>query len=64
MEQVLEYFIEPSHAAESSRQRNFSHGHSSFVNKLLGEEHTSRLRHRDGGGSKMLLEQSPELPFT
>jgi hypothetical protein len=63
MKKVLEYFIEPPHAAESSRQRNFSHRHPSFVNKLLGKKHASRLCHRNGRGSKMLLEQSSELAF-
>jgi hypothetical protein len=63
MKKLPEYFIEPPHAAESGREHNFSHRHSSFVNKLLGEKYTSRLRHRNGGGSEMLLEQSPELAF-
>ena len=62
-EKLVECFIEPPHAAESSRQCNFGHRHSSFVNKLLGKKHTPRLRDRDGGGAEMLLKQTPEVAF-
>jgi len=48
MKKIAEYFIEPSQAAESGCQRNFRHGHSRFVNELLGEKDTASLRHRDG----------------
>jgi hypothetical protein len=61
MKKVPEYFIESPNAAESGCQRNLSHGHSRFVNKLFSKEHTPGLRYRDGRGSKMLHEQSPEL---
>ena len=61
VKEVLEYFIESPQAAESRGERNFSHGHSRFVNQMLSKQHTPGLCHRDGRGSKMLHEQSPEL---
>jgi len=61
MKKIAEYFIEPSQAAESGCQRNFRHGHSRFVNELLGKKHASGLRNRDGGSAKMLREQPPKL---
>jgi hypothetical protein len=56
MEQIQKYLIESPHAAEPGCQRNLSHGHSRFVNELLGKEHTPSLCHRDGRCSKMLKE--------
>jgi hypothetical protein len=61
MEQVSKYLIESPHAAEPGCQRNLSHGHSRFVNELLGKEHTPGLCHHDGRSPKMLKEQPPKL---
>src|SRR5262249_20717044 len=44
MKQIEKRFVESPQAAESSRHRNFSHGHLSLMYQLLGEKHSSRLR--------------------
>jgi hypothetical protein len=61
MKEVAKYFIESPHAAEPGRECNFSHGHSRFVNELLGKKDAPGLCNRNGRSSKVLHEQSPEL---
>jgi hypothetical protein len=61
MKQTLEYFVESPHAAESRSEGNLSHGHSRFMNELLGKKHAPRLGNGDGRGSKVLQKQSPKL---
>lgn len=61
MEEVSKYFIEPPQAAESRRQCNFSHGHTRFMNEVLGEKDPSRLGHGNGRSSEVLQKQSPQL---
>src|SRR5215472_8027784 len=39
MKQVEKRFVESPQATESSRHRNFSHGHLSLMYELLGEKH-------------------------
>jgi hypothetical protein len=63
MEEVSEYFVEPPQAAEARRQRNFRHGHTRFVDQVLGEEDPPRLRHGNRRRSKVLEKQSSQLPL-
>ena len=63
MEEIPKSLIEPAQAAESSSQRDFRHGHSRLLNKLLGKKHAPSLGHRDGRRSEMLKEQPAELAF-
>src|ERR1700704_301039 len=41
VKQVLEGFIKSANAAETRGERYFSHGHSCFMNELLGEENSA-----------------------
>ncbi len=64
MKQFPKYLIKPPHTAESRGERHFHHGHSRFMNELLGEKYAAGLCYRDGRGPQMLHEQSPELAST
>jgi hypothetical protein len=64
MKEIPKYLIKPPHAPKSRCERNFNHGHSRFMNELLGEKHAAGLCNCDGRGPQMLHEQSPELAST
>jgi hypothetical protein len=63
MEKISKYFIEPAQATKACRQCNFSHGHVCFVDKMLGEKHTSGLRYGNGRCAEVLKKESPKLAF-
>ena len=63
MEEIAKYFIESPQTAKAGRQRNLCHGHIGFVDQLLGEQHTPRLRDRNRRRSKMLSKQPPQMPL-
>src|SRR5579872_6623 len=44
LKQIEKRFVKSPQAAESSRHRNFSHGHLGLMYELLGEKHSSCLR--------------------
>ena len=56
MKQLLERLVESANASETCCQRNFGHGHPCFMDKLLGEKNSSRLRHRHGRSAQVLKE--------
>ena len=59
MEKISKYFVEPSQATEARRQRNFRHGHTRFMDQLLGEQDSPRLCHGNWRSSEVLEKQSP-----
>jgi hypothetical protein len=61
MEEMLEGFVESPDAAKTGGEGDFGHGHSGFVDELLGEENAAGLRYGDGRGSQMLMEEAAEL---
>jgi hypothetical protein len=61
MKEIPKRLIEPPHAAESRCERDFNHGHPSFMNELLREKDAAGLCHCNGRRPQMLYEQSPEL---
>jgi hypothetical protein len=63
LEQLLEGLVEAPHAAEPGGQRDLRHRQAGVVDQLLGEQHAPGLRHGDGRGAEMLVEQAPQLPL-
>jgi len=57
MEKFLKEFIEPAQATEACGERNFGHGHLSFVDEMFGEEDAPGLGYGDWRGSQVLEEE-------
>lgn len=53
--------VEAANASEAGGERNLLHGQRRFVDELLGEMQTARLRNRVGRGTKMLHEQATKV---
>jgi hypothetical protein len=54
MEEIVKCFVEPPQATESGSHCNFRHWHPGFVDKLLREKHSTRLRDGNWGCAQML----------
>jgi hypothetical protein len=63
VEELFKELIEPAQTVEACRDRNFRHGHLSFVDEVLGEEYATGLRYGDWRGSEMLEEEPSQLPL-
>ena len=56
-------FVESPHAAKAARECDLDHGKISLMDELLGEQHTTRLRHGDRGCSNVSAKKAAELPL-
>jgi hypothetical protein len=61
MKEVAKRFIEASHAGESGSKGDVRHGHTGFVNQVLGEEHSASLRDGNGGSAEVLKKQPAQV---